>query len=301
MTAISRFFVSEFERYKFTAKEYDEETGLYYYGARYYDAKLSRWCSADDRFDGLYSSQGQDVFAYVHGRPVMYTDPSGHGWRGAILGYAAYALYGPLAAVAGHYIEEKFFKDKPSGSGNTVNENKNTNANNTTDKAKQRSERIKQKGDGMDPDGKSAACKYRALQASVEELTGKNLTVDQINAATKKLSSGDNPALGDNYWINEGGEIPIINDTLERLGYDPSKYNVTYLRYGEEGYDTAAGNATFSLRGMESKDKPGKVGHWQLGDSRGNFLWDPTNGNFYNTSRKLITTQYIFIRPKDEE
>ena len=28
--------------YKFTAKEYDEETGLYYYGARYYDAKLSQ-------------------------------------------------------------------------------------------------------------------------------------------------------------------------------------------------------------------------------------------------------------------
>ena len=64
--------------YKFTAKEYDEETGLYYYGARYYDAKLSRWCSADDRFDGLFSTQGQDVFAYVHGRPVMMIDPDGH-------------------------------------------------------------------------------------------------------------------------------------------------------------------------------------------------------------------------------
>jgi len=64
--------------YKFTAKEYDPETGLYYYGARYYDAKLSRWCSADDRFDGLYSSQGMDVFAYVRGNPVKYNDPTGH-------------------------------------------------------------------------------------------------------------------------------------------------------------------------------------------------------------------------------
>ena len=33
--------------YKFTAKEQDEETGLYYYGARYLDAKYSRWMSAD--------------------------------------------------------------------------------------------------------------------------------------------------------------------------------------------------------------------------------------------------------------
>ena len=33
--------------YKFTAKELDPETNLYYYGARYYDAQLSRWVSAD--------------------------------------------------------------------------------------------------------------------------------------------------------------------------------------------------------------------------------------------------------------
>ena len=33
--------------YKFTGKELDPETGLYYFGARYYDAKVSRWISAD--------------------------------------------------------------------------------------------------------------------------------------------------------------------------------------------------------------------------------------------------------------
>ena len=64
--------------YKFTAKEYDEETGLYYYGARYYDAMLSRWVSSDDRFDDLYSSQGQDIFAYVHNKPMRYNDPTGN-------------------------------------------------------------------------------------------------------------------------------------------------------------------------------------------------------------------------------
>ena len=29
--------------YLFNAKEFDEETGLYYYGARYYDPRLSLW------------------------------------------------------------------------------------------------------------------------------------------------------------------------------------------------------------------------------------------------------------------
>ena len=33
--------------YKFNGKELDEETGLYYYGARYYDPKVSIWLSVD--------------------------------------------------------------------------------------------------------------------------------------------------------------------------------------------------------------------------------------------------------------
>jgi RHS repeat-associated protein len=35
--------------YLFNAKELDEETGLYYYGARYYDARVSVWLSADPK------------------------------------------------------------------------------------------------------------------------------------------------------------------------------------------------------------------------------------------------------------
>ena len=33
--------------FKFTSKEYDPETGWYYFGARYFDAVLSKWASAD--------------------------------------------------------------------------------------------------------------------------------------------------------------------------------------------------------------------------------------------------------------
>ena len=34
-------------RYKFNGKELDEETGFYYYGARYYNPKFSIWLSVD--------------------------------------------------------------------------------------------------------------------------------------------------------------------------------------------------------------------------------------------------------------
>jgi RHS repeat-associated protein len=39
--------LKEKHNYVFTAKELDPETNLYYYGARYYDASLSKWVSTD--------------------------------------------------------------------------------------------------------------------------------------------------------------------------------------------------------------------------------------------------------------
>lgn len=33
--------------YRFTGKEVDEETGLYYFGARYYDPRITLWYGVD--------------------------------------------------------------------------------------------------------------------------------------------------------------------------------------------------------------------------------------------------------------
>ncbi|WP_260955700.1 SpvB/TcaC N-terminal domain-containing protein [Pseudomonas citri] len=61
------------KRYRFTAKERDEETGLGYHGARYYAAWLGRWTAADPA--GLVD--GTNLFAYVGNQPLRSTDPSG--------------------------------------------------------------------------------------------------------------------------------------------------------------------------------------------------------------------------------
>jgi RHS repeat-associated protein len=60
-------------RYRYTGKEKDEETGLYYHGARYYAPWLGRWTAADPA--GLVD--GTCVYAYCGGNPVMLRDPSG--------------------------------------------------------------------------------------------------------------------------------------------------------------------------------------------------------------------------------
>ncbi|MGB4269684.1 MAG: RHS repeat-associated core domain-containing protein [Spirochaetota bacterium] len=45
--------------YKFTGKELDKETGLYYFGARYYDAKISRWISTDPALEKYLPTKNQ--------------------------------------------------------------------------------------------------------------------------------------------------------------------------------------------------------------------------------------------------
>ena len=59
---------------KFNAKELDTETGLYYYGARYYDPKTARWISPDP-----FAEKYPEISPYVYcsNNPVIYSDPDG--------------------------------------------------------------------------------------------------------------------------------------------------------------------------------------------------------------------------------
>ncbi|HET6255333.1 MAG TPA: SpvB/TcaC N-terminal domain-containing protein [Puia sp.] len=62
-------------RYRYTGKERDEESGLYYHGARYYACWLCRWISPDP----LGTIDGGNRYAYVNNNPVSVTDPTGNG------------------------------------------------------------------------------------------------------------------------------------------------------------------------------------------------------------------------------
>ncbi len=60
--------------YKFNGKELDEETGLYYYGARYMNPRTSLWYGVDPLAE-KYPSVG--AYVYCVGNPIKYIDPSG--------------------------------------------------------------------------------------------------------------------------------------------------------------------------------------------------------------------------------
>lgn len=60
--------------YLFNAKEFDEETGMYYYGARYYEPRLSLWMSTDP-LQEKYATYS--TYCYVFNRPIIFFDPNG--------------------------------------------------------------------------------------------------------------------------------------------------------------------------------------------------------------------------------
>jgi RHS repeat-associated protein len=70
----------------FTSKELDEETQLYYYGARYYDARQSQWLSTDpalagyltsDIGGGLKNPASLSLYSYAGNDPLRFVDPTG--------------------------------------------------------------------------------------------------------------------------------------------------------------------------------------------------------------------------------
>ncbi len=63
------------KRYRYTGKERDEESGLYYHGARYYAPWMGRWMSCDP---ALFVD-GTNLYAYVKMNPLRFADLSGLG------------------------------------------------------------------------------------------------------------------------------------------------------------------------------------------------------------------------------
>ncbi|KAG8853111.1 hypothetical protein FRC20_001326 [Serendipita sp. 405] len=61
------------KRYRYGGKERDEDTGFYYYGARYYLPWIGRWASCDP----AGHSGGLNLFTYVNNNPIGISDPTG--------------------------------------------------------------------------------------------------------------------------------------------------------------------------------------------------------------------------------
>jgi RHS repeat-associated protein len=114
--------------FRFTGKELDAETGLYYYGARYLNPKTSVWISADPalgeylpeapvddeakKHNGNLSGQGGvfnlvnlAVYHYAANNPVKYVDPDGKIDKNYLNKGIAQAAEGAAQVLAGQALK----------------------------------------------------------------------------------------------------------------------------------------------------------------------------------------------------
>ncbi|MCY8545618.1 RHS repeat-associated core domain-containing protein [Bacillus vallismortis] len=108
-------------RYRYAGYQYDEETGLYYLMARYYEPRNGVFLSLDPDPGSDGDSLDQNGYAYGNNNPVMNVDPDGHWvWLVVNAGFAAYDGYkayksgkgwkGVAWAAASNFGPGKIFK-----------------------------------------------------------------------------------------------------------------------------------------------------------------------------------------------
>ncbi|MCG7964041.1 MAG: hypothetical protein N0E54_15180, partial [Candidatus Thiodiazotropha taylori] len=77
---------SSWNRFAFTGHEKDEETGLYYFKARFYDPQLGRFISQDAYLGEANTPPSLHRYLYAYANPTVYVD---------LNGYCGIALAGP--------------------------------------------------------------------------------------------------------------------------------------------------------------------------------------------------------------
>jgi len=93
--------------YLYNSKELDDETGYYYYGARYYNPRVSLWLNVDplasydpimngehymdgEHNGGVYNSGNLNPYIYTYNSPIIFTDPNGkQSFADALFGFIA--------------------------------------------------------------------------------------------------------------------------------------------------------------------------------------------------------------------
>jgi RHS repeat-associated protein len=87
---------------RFTGKERDAETGLDYFGARYYGSKIGRFTAVDPVYNwnaNLLDPQRWNRYAYAKNNPLRFVDPNGED-----VGEAAAWVQGQVSYASNFYI-----------------------------------------------------------------------------------------------------------------------------------------------------------------------------------------------------
>jgi RHS repeat-associated protein len=110
-TSAQGYGMNDGVRQQFTSKERDSETGLDYFGARYYSSTQGRFTNVDPVIDfksNLLQPQGWNQYQYALNNPLRYVDPDGQSpQEGADLNQRR-----DIKDLMEHRIDEKTYSER---------------------------------------------------------------------------------------------------------------------------------------------------------------------------------------------
>ena len=115
------------------------------------------------------------------------------------------------------------------------------------------------------PENPNGPCLFRSLQAAVEEKVGRNLSLEQIKASGERLHQAGIIGNSDEFYFINNRQA-VIEDATKMFGYPNAKVTL-----GERGKST--GTTDYTIRTIKHK------GHFQLGTSSGELLYEPYQYN----------------------
>jgi RHS repeat-associated protein len=209
--------------FRFTGKERDGETGLYYYGARYLNPQTGLWLSTDPAMGeyvpqapindeakkangnlpgmgGVFNTVNLHLYHYAGNNPVKYTDPDGRESEKFGIYRRQMGMYHSFPSEGSHTLNIQWM----NGHGNELNK---------------LDVRIRMGTYGIPSYG---PCYMMSLIGIAQSFVGKNLTPQQLLGLIEKLTTGENavvfPAL--NYWVNDGRRgASVVEAALKILNF----------------------------------------------------------------------------------
>jgi RHS repeat-associated protein len=96
--SVAEFSSAAKSRFDYTGKETDD-TGLQYFGARFYNPAIGKWTQPDTLIQNIYDPQALNRYAYVSNNPFRYADKDGH-WYPKDVGFGLLMLLAGIAEMA---------------------------------------------------------------------------------------------------------------------------------------------------------------------------------------------------------
>ena len=251
--------------YKFNGKEMDEETGLYYYGARYLNPMASIWYGVDPLAE-KYKSIG--AYVYCSANPIRLIDSDGkkilfvNGYWNSFIG----GLIGSSSAGANYWGDgftvaaKSFFKDySPINSTNFIDGSSLW---------------------GGDMSGSDRyAAGYKFAKDNLNRLTSGMKKGESFKMVTHSEGSAYGAGVAQ-YLLDAGYKVTTILHLSSDEGDEFSTPKTPYtLQLSYEG-DWVTGNKT-----IKNVDKVGEI-------KKGNLSWDTVHGttknkNIFNAAKDL--------------